>query len=201
MPFPARGALTASLISLGVLTAAAYPASAMAAPPVVKLPATAGQSTRGVIVMLRNQHKDLSVTRSTSSPRAQADKKDQAPLIARAKTAGVRNLHGYSSVNAFAATATSAQIAALAADPSVAAVYPDLAITKAPSSADEKPVAGASAASPAGSICPTDPAKPLLEPEALQTTNTAFSNPATPQAQSLATGAGVIDVRCEPWSV
>jgi hypothetical protein len=191
MPFPARGVLTASFISLGVLTAAAYPASAMAAPPVVKLPATAGQSTRGVIVMLRNQHKDLSVTRSTNSPRAQADKKDQAPLIARAKTAGVRNLHGFSSVNAFAATATNAQIAALAADPSVVAVYPDLAITKAPSSTDEKPAAGAPAASPAGSICPTDPAKPLLEPEALQTTNTAFSNPATPQAQSLATGAGV----------
>src|SRR5512140_2025808 len=106
---------------------------AMAAPPVVKLPATAGQSARGVIVMLRNQHKDLSVTRSANSPRAQADKKDQAPLIARARTAGLRDLHGFASVNAFAATATSAQITALTAEPSVAAVSPDLAITKAAS--------------------------------------------------------------------
>src|ERR1700742_961467 len=77
MPFPARGVLTASLVSLGVFAAAAYPASALAAPPVVKLPATAGQPARGIIVMLRTQHKDLSVTRSTNSPRAQADRKDQ----------------------------------------------------------------------------------------------------------------------------
>jgi hypothetical protein len=193
MPFLARGAITASLLSLGVLTAAAYPAMAMAAPPVVKLPATAGQPARGVIVMLRNQHKDLSVTRSTNSPRAKANRKDQAPVIARAKSAGLRNLHGFTSVNAFAATATAAQVSALAADPTVAAVYPDLAITKAPSVAE--PTAATSAAAPSASvasqICPTDPTKPLLEPEALQTTNTAFSNPATPQAQSLATGAGV----------
>jgi hypothetical protein len=193
MPFLARGAITASLVSLGVLTAAAYPAMAMAAPPVVKLPATAGQSTRGIIVMLRNQHKDLSVTRSTNSPRAKADRKDQAPVIARATSAGMRNLHGFTSVNAFAATATTAQISALAADPSVAAVYPDLAITKAPAQARTAPATGGAAASTgvASQICPSDPAKPLLEPEALQTTNTAFSDRSTPQAQSLATGAGV----------
>jgi hypothetical protein len=40
-------------------------------------------------------------------------------------------------------------------------------------------------------VCPTDPSKPLLEPEALQTTHTAFEDPNTPQAQSLATGKGV----------
>src|SRR2546426_162460 len=32
---------------------------------------------------------------------------------------------------------------------------------------------------------------PLLEPEALQTTHTAFTDPSTPQARSLATGRGV----------
>src|SRR5256885_8427935 len=40
-------------------------------------------------------------------------------------------------------------------------------------------------------ITPSAPAKPLLEPEALQVTNTAFNDATTPQAQSLATGAGV----------
>ena len=39
--------------------------------------------------------------------------------------------------------------------------------------------------------CPTDPNKPLLEPEALQTTHTAFDDPNTPQARQLANGAGV----------
>jgi hypothetical protein len=180
-----------------VLAAAAYPASALAAPPVVKsavvkLPATAGQSARGVIVMLRNQHKDLSITRSANSPRAKADKKDQAPVISRAKSAGMRDVRGFTSVNAIAATATTAQISALTADPNVAAVYPDLPITKAPTGADATPPAkGAAQSGIASPICPSDPSKPLLEPEALQTTDTAFSNPATPQAQSLATGAGV----------
>lgn len=192
MPFPARGVLTASLVSLGVLTAAAYPASALAAPPVVKLPATAGQPARGVIVMLRDQHKNLSFTRSANSPRAQADKKDQAPVISRAKSAGMHDVRGFTSVNAIAATATNAQISALTADPTVAAVYPDLPITKAPTGHESvTPVKGAEQSSVASPICPTDPSKPLLEPEALQTTNTAFSNPATPQAQSLATGKGV----------
>ncbi|WP_043513624.1 MULTISPECIES: S8 family serine peptidase [unclassified Actinoplanes] len=194
MPRSARGVLTASLVSLGVLTAAAYPAAAFAAPPVVKLPATAGQPARGVIVMLRDQHKDLKVTRSSNSPRALADRKDQAPLLSRARSAGFRDLHGFSNVNAFAGTATAAQIAALTADPSVAAVFPDLPITKTPV-AGRPEAAAATRTSPATSkaaqICPTDPSKPLLEPEALQTTNTAFGNPATPQAQSLATGAGV----------
>jgi Subtilase family len=40
-------------------------------------------------------------------------------------------------------------------------------------------------------LCPADPSKPLLEPEALQSTHTAFDDPSTPQAQNLATGAGV----------
>ncbi|WP_436536430.1 S8 family serine peptidase [Actinoplanes sp. HUAS TT8] len=183
--------LAASLASIGAL-AVAYPAPALAAHPVVKLPATAGQPARGVIVILRDQHKDLAFTRSANSPRAQADKKDQAPVISRAKSAGMRDVRGFTSVNAIAATATTAQVSALTADPTVAAVYPDLPITKAPTGPDAAtPAAGAGAAPAASSICPADPSKPLLEPEALQTTNTAFANPATPQAQSLATGAGV----------
>src|ERR1700759_363700 len=131
MRSPVRGVLTASLVSVGMLTAAAYPASALAAPPAPS-PATAGQAARGVIVMLRDQHQNLSFTRSGNSPRAQAEKKDQAPVLARAKSAGARDLHGFPSVNASAATATPAQISALTADPSVAAVYPDLPITETP---------------------------------------------------------------------
>ena len=40
-------------------------------------------------------------------------------------------------------------------------------------------------------MCPSDPSKPLLEPEALQTTHTAFDDPSTPQAANLADGSGV----------
>src|SRR6201999_1158778 len=44
---------------------------------------------------------------------------------------------------------------------------------------------------PQSGVCPSDPAKPLLEPEALGTMHVAYSNPSTPQAQNLATGKGV----------
>src|SRR5262249_22185245 len=112
---------------------------------------------------------------------------------ATARIRGATNVHGFTSVNGFAAKATPAQIAQMSADPAVAAVYPDLQIRKSP-----RPIRqagpGAAAGKPAAAsteICPSDPAKPLLEPEALQTTNTAFNDASTPQAQSLATGAGV----------
>ena len=39
--------------------------------------------------------------------------------------------------------------------------------------------------------CPSDPAKPLLEPEALQLTHDAYDDSSTPSAQQIATGKGV----------
>src|SRR5260370_460043 len=45
--------------------------------------------------------------------------------------------------------------------------------------------------SPSTPVCPSDPAKPLLEPEALQLTNTAFNDTTVPQAQSRFNGTGV----------
>ena len=41
--------------------------------------------------------------------------------------------------------------------------------------------ASSAAAAPPGA-CPTDPSKPLLEPEALQDTRTEFLDPSTPSA-------------------
>jgi hypothetical protein len=187
--------LQASVLSVAMVATASIPTAALATPSEAAQTG-AKQPARGVIVMLRNQHQNLSITRSASSPRALAAKADQAPLIAQAKKDGVTGLRGFTSVNAFAATATPAQVATLTADPAVAAVYPDLPITQTASTVEAAAKAAggtstsAAATIPAG-ICPTDPAKPLLEPEALQTTHTAYSNPATAQAQSLVTGAGV----------
>src|SRR5262249_15290482 len=83
------------------------------------------------------------------------------------------------------------------ANPSVAAVVPDRMIPIGPlSQADKdsiKALAGPTA--PADHVlpgsCPADPGKPLLEPEALQTTHTAYQDPSTPQAQNLVDGSGV----------
>ncbi|MBN9609306.1 MAG: protease inhibitor I9 family protein [Actinobacteria bacterium] len=183
-------ALIVVTASMAMIVAAAGTASAQAPGP-----ASNGGKASNVIVVLRNQHTNLSLTRgSKSSPRTNAYRTDQAPVIAKAKNDGAKNLHGFSTVNAVAATVTPAQAQSLAADPAVAAVYPDLPIKGAPTVA-ESPTSSASGSPTAdvrsGAICPTDPSKPLLEPEALQITNTAFTDSSTPQAQSIVTGAGV----------
>ena len=84
--------------------------------------------------------------------------------------------------NAFATAVPASEAAALAADPSVAAVVPDKLI-KAPSLDRERP--STSASGPVSDVtCPSDPAKPLTEPEALDLTHTT-------QAQRISTGRGV----------
>jgi hypothetical protein len=194
MALPGRAliTLTASLamVAAGVGTAvAAQPSS----------PAASGGKTSNVIVVLRNQHTNLSISRGHGgSARSKAYHADQAPVITKARDAGAKNLHGFDTVNAVAATVTSAQSSELAADPAVAAVYPDLPIKGAPVVTDRPTSSsGGSSGGSSGSqvitgpICPSDPNKPLLEPEALQVTNTAFSDPSTPQAQNIVNGTGV----------
>ena len=150
------------------------------------------QAASGVIVLLRNQHSNLAIARGRTSARASANRADQSPLIARAKSAGARNLHSFSSINAFSATVTSAQAATLASDPSVAAVVPDRTLTLGPSQKQAiQNAAKAATVVPDSSVCPSDPSMPLLEPEALQVTNTAFSDASVPQAQSIVDGTGV----------
>ena len=118
-------AVTASvaMIAAGTGTAAAQTAG----------PASSSGKTSNVIIVLRNQHTDLTLGRGkAASPRTNAYHTDQAPVITKAKGDGAKNLHGFDTVNAVSATVTSTQASALAADPSVAAVYPDLPIKGAP---------------------------------------------------------------------
>src|SRR5215475_13882101 len=178
-----RRGLLAIGVSLGVVaatvgTAAAQGASHSATP-------NATGPTRNVIVLLRNQHTNLAITKGHSSARMNAYHADQSPVLSHAKADGARNLHGFSSVTAISATVTATQANQLAADPSVAAVVPDLPIKAAPI-VTQGFSAGTGPSQPVvqnGPICPSDPNHPILEPEALQVTNTAFENPATPQAQ------------------
>ena len=172
-----------------------------------------GDPPRDVIVVLRDQHTDLAPAKDPGSARIQANRREQSRVMITARGMGVRAARAFDTLNGFAATVTPEQATRLAADPDVAAVYPDLEIAK-----PSRPVAAASAATtttPASAatittttsntktsntktsntktsntktrtagpdlaghgICPSDPAKPLLEPEALQVTNTAFTRP------------------------
>jgi hypothetical protein len=152
-----------------------------------------------VIVVLKNQHSDLNA-KTAKAQRQQAAVNDQATLVNHAKSTGAKDVKAFSIVNGFSAKMTPAEAAHLRADPSVAAVVPDRQVPvsslSAQQKADLKAAAAATAPTPAAdhvlpNTCPTDPTKPILEPEALQTTQTAFEDPTKAQAQTLATGKGV----------
>jgi subtilisin family serine protease len=174
---------------------AAVAASVMVLVPVVPAWASAatGDLSQGakqpVIVVLKDQHPDAPVTKGDNSRRQGLTRSDQQPLVDQAKQTGAADVKQFSVVNGFSAKLTGAEQQHLATDPRVQAVYPDLVVRKAqtPQTTGQAP---ASAASPGGG-CPTDPAKPLLEPEALQTTHVADDDASKPQAASLATGKGV----------
>jgi hypothetical protein len=143
-----------------------------------------------VIVLLRDQHPGTPPNRLDDAARTNATKAEQGALVTEAKASGAKNITQFSVINGFAATVSSAESAHLAADPQVQAVVPDLPVREAPM-APAAQAAPSAAPKAAPGACPADPKQPLLEPEALQTTNDAFSDPKTPQAQNLATGAGV----------
>jgi Subtilase family len=159
-------AVSTSVLGLaGVATAAPAP--------------SASGPTQHVIVLLKNQHTDLP---ANAGSRTQVTNSDQAPLVARATSHGGKDVRQLHVANAFATSVPASEAAALAADPAVAAVVPDK-LVQAPKRDSEKP--SKSAPGPVSNlVCPSDPAKPLLEPEALQTTHTV-------EAQKIATGKGV----------
>ena len=148
-----------------------------------------------VVVVLRTQHRGRLATVASVRARASLQARERRALIARVTNSGDAVTRRYTTLNAFAATVSSGARAALASDPSVAAVIPDAMVTLPTPDASTSAAAAAPSpgnpSTPLTTICPSDPSKPLLEPEALQTTHTAYMDPSIPQAQNLATGRGV----------
>ncbi|AHI01827.1 S8 family serine peptidase [Kutzneria albida] len=168
-----------STTSMGLVAATASAVLvAMIAPAQVAVAASDEASPQSVIVLMRDQHPDL-------KPKAQAEQRaatvagDQSSVVRDLTDHGATDLVQLNTVSAVAAKVKPAEVDRLKADPKVAAVVPDLTIY-----ANRRPAQGGSKAKLDRSICPADPAKPLLEPEALDLTRTT-------QAQSLATGKGV----------
>jgi hypothetical protein len=197
------GASSAAIATGAILGPPAATAAGSNATPSSTPSSTTGSNViEHVVVLLKDQHDDLPAAVSTIAARVKATDADQAPLVALAENNGgtaIRQLHV---ANEFAVTISQAGAAALAAQPSVASVVPDeeiadpaaqqAASTDSSSGTSSAPKAFALKSPPTSSTtCPTDPAKPLLEPEALQLTHDAFANPATPSAQKIATGKGV----------
>ncbi|MDH6130638.1 hypothetical protein P3T37_000005 [Kitasatospora sp. MAA4] len=162
-----------------------------------------------VIVILKDQITSVPADAGHLGARKQRTASAQAPLLARVKANGGTNVKSFVVGNAFSATVSPALRASLAADPAVASVVADETVTVTPPTTAATPATAATgvkapAAAPAAkaapaapsnenatnTVCPTDPSKPLLEPEALYSTHTA-SAPGAPGASELADGTGV----------
>jgi hypothetical protein len=145
-----------------------------------------------VIVVLRDQFlRDPAAARFTVT-RTRLEAADRASLLAGVAKSGGRVTREYRTLNAFSATVSPSEAAILAADPAVAQVVPDVDIKYGPPAEPAAPTPSIQEpAVSSGQLCPTSPSKPLLEPEGLELTHTAFADRSVPQAQNLATGKGV----------
>jgi hypothetical protein len=196
-----RGVLTAILtvLALGVVRFGAAFASDQlgrhAGLAAGTVEADAGSVSGRVIVVMRDQVAAAPATRGQIDARVHAEASADSAVIDGVQRSGGRVSQRYHGINAFAATVSAGERSQLERDGAVKAVVPDQ-LVRLPAFANvNRGGAGLRATAPNGTpvagTCPTDPAKPLLEPEALQTTHTAYSDPSTPQAQSLATGKDV----------
>jgi hypothetical protein len=145
-----------------------------------------------VIVVMRDQLRTLPAIRGHLSARISAEAGVDAAIESDVQRSGGRIYQRYDALNAFAASISTTERSALARSSAVAQVLPDTLVTLPQQDTNKASdsIKGALPADPE-EVCPSDPSKPLLEPEALQTTHTAYSNPNTPQAQNLVTGTGV----------
>jgi len=163
--------------------------------PAVAAPTAAGSES--VIVVLHDQLTATPADRAhVNTRRAQATSSQDAVLSRLAKRGGAKptKVRHYTAANALSLTATPDQVAALAADPAVAAVIQDsqvaIPVRRTAGADGVSTKAPALGAPPSTAVCPTDPSKPLLEPEALQDTNTASDDPSAKTAQQLTDGSG-----------
>ncbi len=181
--------------SIAAVTAAAMFASMAAAGQAAAAPQSgnAGDGTESVIVMLRDQLAQQPATRSAERRGAAA--KAQNTILGKLLGPKPRDIKHFTLGNAFAATVTKQQAAALSANPAVASVTKDAKIAAPESGPDSAARQSGNAAKtppartqPGNQTCPKDPGKPLVEPEALGSINAATK---PNSADQLASGNGV----------
>ncbi|MEO7205521.1 MAG: S8 family serine peptidase [Steroidobacteraceae bacterium] len=145
------------------------------------------QTDRNVIVILRDQVASVPPLRRAMGARAETLAISQSSVMSMLPRIAGRKFHAFSTVNAFATSVSASELAQLAADPRVQAVVPDAVIrplARKRLSAEGPSGSAASTSVTDGGLCNT------LEPESLQVTNTAFSDPSIPQAQRVRDGNG-----------
>ncbi|MFJ5117099.1 S8 family serine peptidase [Kitasatospora sp. NPDC088548] len=212
-------AIAVAVTAASMFLAGGAGASAAPAPdPTTAQAAAAGGTPVPVIVILKDQIADAPADAGHLGARRQKAASAQAPLLERVRAGGGTGIKSFVVGNAFSATVGPALRAALQADPAVASVVADGQVAVAPpiGGKDADPATAPAAKAPksaaaapeaargdkagkggaggeenaTNTVCPSDPAHPLLEPEALYSTHTV-ATAGSPGAQDLATGKGV----------
>lgn len=124
--------------------------------------------------------------------------RDQAPLMSELGQVNARRVRAFKMVNSLAATVSDGEVERLKVNPSVASVVPDVLIrrtTRSTASVSGAAALGKVSTSLVPNVIPGacgENGAVLLDPEALQTTDTSSTDPSAKTARSLGyTGAGV----------
>lgn len=183
------------LIAAVTTTMAAATLTAVSGPAGAAPAVTNGSSTEAVIVVLADQLDTTPADAGHVGQRGQRAHSAQQAVLGRMNGRKATNVKNFTVGNAFSATVTADQADALAADPAVASVTVDRSVDVVPPTTSAKTAAAPAAptASPVDpNACSSDPAKPKLEPEALQTINARSDDPTAKTAASLGIdGTGV----------
>ena len=176
----------AGVLALGVVLAVSGSGGAAASggpgqPRATLAPAFGDAASGGrVIVVLKTQHSGLNL-RTHAKQRATAARADQAPLVASMRASGGTALIQLTAPNAVAARLSAAEVARLRADPAVAEVVPDAQLTvlgdggaRIGTRSGGLPLASAARDR---RLCPANPARPFVEPEALADIHASADDP------------------------
>src|ERR1700722_18602892 len=155
--------------------------STLSAAQVAQLSADANQRS---IIVFKNQLASLPASGSTMNSRVSAANNAQAGIMSELSQLQAKNVRGFHIVNAISATISAAEVSRLQANAAVSEVVPDVersfaslgsagaASAGAASSASASAGSGKAAPSSATQqVCPSNPAQPLIEPEARQVMN------------------------------
>ena len=152
----------------------------------------AADATHRSIIIFKDQLSSLPARGVTAGLRIRAANAAQAGVMAELKQVHAARLRSFHIINAVAATISSAEASRLKGNPSVQTVVPDTMRHFASLGSGPGPIFPAAArrgqpavrASSTQQICPSDPAQPLIEPEAREVMNAASAN-------QIVNGAGV----------
>jgi hypothetical protein len=188
-----------TLAGVGLPLTGASAGQAAGHPP--RLATVTGDAGRGgaVILLLRDQFQTPTLD-ALNNARQAAVSSSQAPVLAQLHSLGATSVLSLVSVNAIASHVSAADVQALRSNPAVVRIGPDVHVPilgAPPAVASSTVSAGSVSTARTGAkvspkICPTDPKKPFLEPEALSVLHAQVSGKNPDESSHVATGKGVI---------